>query len=274
MSDAVTKTAPGAVVRYDYGADMNRGFHNVDQSHFQIPFLAILQSNSPQVSNEERRIAGAVPGMLFNTVTNRVISGKEGLVLVPAHVEHCYTQWAPRNKGGGFRGRHEIGSDLVAEAIASGRKSEKGNKPLTKDGDELVETFYMYGLVLDDADAVDFSEMVVVAFTSTKIKKYKKAMTTIRTNKPTAGYPLFANRLRVKTVQESNSEGNFYNFDVEPVAGPGKVTESVIPPTLNDGPHPLLVAGRKLEEQVLGGAARAAYESQSGEGTGSTDNVF
>ena len=274
-NEVATQAPTGVPALYDYGANAGKGFSKTTQADFAMPFIAILQSNSPQIADESERIAGAVPGMLHNTVTNRVTDGKKGIVFVPCHTEHVFTEWVPRNKGGGFSGRHELGSEVIAEAVNSGRRSEKGNRPLLKNGNELVETFYVYGLILDDVGAVDFSEMVVLAFTSTKIKKYKKMMTTIRTCKPLANAPLFAHRLRVRTVQESNAQGTFYNFDISPaIEGDDPTVASAISPVLGEQPHPLLVAGAKLEEQIVGGLARPNYESQKGEGGGSADPVF
>lgn len=275
--EAMTNPTPaGALQVHDYGQDAGKGFSGTDGADFAIPFIAILQSNSPQIADETERIKGAVPGMLYNTVNNRVIDGKVGFVFVPCHTEHVFTEWTPRDKGGGFAGRHEIGSAVVADAISSGKRSEKGNRPLLDNGNELAETFYMYGLILDEAGAPDFSEMAVLAFTSTKIKKYKKAMTTLRTCKAMNEAPLFAHQLRVKTVQETNVHGTFYNFMIEPAINEGDdpVVASAISPQLGDDPHPVLVAGRKLEEQVVGGAGRPAYDSQSGEAAGSKDDVF
>lgn len=276
-SNAVATVSKGAVVKYDYGTGMaGRGYTGTDVNDFTIPFISILQSNSPQVANESKRISGAVPGMLFNTVTNRLISGKEGFVFVPVTTAHVFGEWVPRNQGGGFRGRHNVGSEVVVEALKSGRKSEKGNRPLTKDGNELVETFYVYGFILDEAGAADFSEMAVLAFTSTKIRKYKKAMTTARTCKALANAPLFVHQWRVKTVQESNSEGEFYNFDIVPaIGGDDAVVASAIPPQTDEGqPHPLLAAALKLEEQILGGVAKADEASLGPQEDQSKDSVF
>lgn len=273
-NDKVATTTSGAVVKYDQKF-AGRGYTKTDAKDFAMPFYQILQSNSPQIADEARRIKGAIPGMLHNTVTNRVVDGKQGILIIPVTTEHCYTEWVARDKGGGFRGRHELTSELVTKAISSGKKTVKGNRPITESGTELQETYNIYAMVIDDVDAVEASEMVVLSFTSTKIKKYKKIMTTLRTNKALKDAPLFANRLRVTTVQEKNAEGTFYNFEVSPaVEGEDPVVASALPPTLNDADHPLLVAGAKLEEQVLGGVARAAEESLQSEPAPSQDSVF
>jgi len=264
----------GAVAKYD-SKFANRGFENTTSKDFAIPFKQILQSNSPQIADEAKRIKGAKPGDLHNTVTNRVIDGKEGFLFLPCVTEHCYTEWTPRDKGGGFKGRHEVNAKTVIDAIASGKKTDKGNRPITASGTELVETYYVYGMILDSIDAMESAEMVVLAFTSTKIKKYRKFMTTLRTNKAFKDAPLFAHRLRVTTVQEKNPEGTYYNFEVNPaIDGEDPVAASVLPPEVDGKDHPLLVAGDQLREQVLGGTARAATESLQSEPTPSSDSVF
>ena len=101
----VAKTAPaGAVATYDYGGDQGAGFEDTSGSDLSVPFLGILQSNSPQV--EDKDPTGSEPGMLFNTVTRELVSSEDGVVFLPCHKETAYVEWVPRNKGGGFVGLH------------------------------------------------------------------------------------------------------------------------------------------------------------------------
>lgn len=266
---AVAKVNPnqavGAVI--DYGADTGRGFENQTRDDISIPFLAVLQSNSPQITNME----AAKPGMLFNTVTEELVRGDHGVTIVPATTRHVFVEWVSRDKGGGFVAMHAVESDVVKTARAASKAFGKYSTPA---GNDLVETFYVYGMRLDAQQQP--TEMVVIAFTSTKISVYKRYNTKIsmftvqgpdgRKGRP----PLFAHTFTVKSTKERNNKGEFFNFDLQPAAG--SVANSLLPPG-----HAALEAARGLKEMVDAGVAQADFASQakasSGEDAtgGSTD---
>ncbi len=273
--NAVTKPEEGgALTTFDYGDDAGVGYEHTSGADYAIPFLAILQSNSPQVdgSVDGAKIKGALPGMLIDTVSMELYEAEEeGVVIVPCDTQHVFTEWIPRDKGGGFVGIHTTDSDVVKKAREAAEKFGKYSHP--ESGNDIVETFYMYGMHLADKDDPEPKGMFVIGFTSTKIKKYKQIMYRLRTFKGKP--PLFAHRLRVMTVGEKNQYGAFKNFKIEPVNG--DIPSSLVPPKLDDQPHPILLHGRQLMEQVRSGLARAAFESQTAAGTGdggSGDDVF
>lgn len=251
---AVAKKKENAVAAFDYGEDVGGGFENQSKDDISIPFLSVLQSNSPQVQDpEDGGIEGAKPGALFNTVTEEVIPGKEGIVIIPATTQHVFVEWVPRDNGGGLAGMHDPNSDVVAQAKARA-KSSVGKLPL-ENGNELVETFYVYGVVEETG------EMIVVAFTSTKIGVYKRFNTKLKMfqvktpdgRKVTP--PLFAHRIRVKTEKQKNNKGEFYNFKLEPADG--NLSESLLP-----GDSELYSAARACRDMVASGQAKANFESQ------------
>lgn len=260
-------------VVHDYGEMAGKGFENTTQSDFAIPLLAVLQDLSPQVKkSEDKYIPGAEAGMLFDTVKNRVIPGDVGVIFVPVVTQHVYVEFTPRDKGGGFRGVHAVDSDVVKKAIQG---AAKFGEYFTDEGNELSETYYVYGYTLESADATEPQSAYVVPFTSAKIKKYKRFMQLLRTYKGRP--PLFANRLRITTVPEKNAKGSFFNLDIVPLID-GDVGKSLIPPRLADGsPNPLLLAAKAFAEDVLTGKKTAAQETASGEPAGSSasgDKVF
>ncbi len=107
--------------------------------------------------------------------------------------------------------------------------------------------------------------MAVIAFTSTKIKAYKKFNTKIgmfqirtpdgRKIRP----PLFAHRVKLTAIKQKNNKGEFFNFDLNPANG--DLASSLLPPG-----DPRLEAAKSCKELVAGGLARAAYESQEAAG--------
>lgn len=252
----------GAIAAYDYGEEhAGAGLDNITNEDLAIPFLGVLQTLSPQVSKKEKKIEGAEPGMLINTVSEEITAADidedgEGVVIVPCLTEHIYTEWVPRDAGGGFAGRHDIGSELVQHC----RANQKFGEFKTEAGNDLVETFYLYCLLLDSADAIESASPIILGFTSTKIKKYKTLMSKIRMMKGQP--PLYAFKIRVRTKGESRPGGDSFNFMLDPVNG--SLAESMIDPGSDQAN--LLTEGKSLLKAIKGGTAKAAYDSQDGAG--------
>ncbi len=244
---------------YNYGGKSGAGYEGTDADDFTTPFLGLLQALSPEVA--EGSLEGARPGMLINTVSKELHDGKVGVFFVPVATQHVFVEWRPREKGGGIVARHEKRSDFIKELLAKG---EFGSFK-TAEGNEVIETFYMFGYLLDSADAPEPGSPMVISFTSTKIRVYKAIMQTLRTHllpdRSTA--PLWANRLLVKTVSQKNNKGSFFNFEITPAKG--KVGPSLISPTTEDGqPNPLLLYGEMLNEQIVTGQRKMAEETRGG----------
>ena len=253
-TDVAVKEQNTAMAEYGAFADYaGAGFENQTSDDYSIPFLQILQALSPQLQeNDSLR-----QGMILNTVTGEVWDGKKGIAFVPATTQHVYVEWKPRDAGGGFVAIHEVNSDLVNHAKAA--SSEYG-KYSTPDGNELIETFYVYGIALDDDG--NASE-AVLAFSSTKIKKYKGWMTkakTIQIPLPDGRRipaPLFAHRYRLKTVSEKNNKGQFFNWDAIAFDGENAQQARLLPD------NPLFQSAVNIKSMIEQGKARAAYESQA-----------
>jgi len=252
-SKEIGKKVEGAMVDFSgYEEYAGAGFENQTSEDYSLPFLQILQALSPQVLEDD----SMRPGQIFNTVTGEIWDGKTGIVFVPATTAHQYVEWVPREKGGGFAGLHEIDDPVVHEAKA--RATEFGQLKL-ENGNALVETKYVYGIALDDEGN---SMEAVLAFTSTKIKKYNNWMTKAKTMQwklPDGRRmipPLFAHRYRLTTVQEKNNKGSYFNWDIK-FDGPNAASCVLTPD--ND----LFQAAAAIRKMLAEGNARANYESQT-----------
>lgn len=271
---ALATTQPGgALALPNYGEQFaGAGWENTDRSDFQIPFLNQLQALSPQCTDgDEREIKGAKPGMFFNSVTQELIEGDVTLLI--ALTKHSYVEWRPQDSGGGFVGEHDVMSDVVTKAKA------KATNPLelkSEAGNDLVETYHVFGLLLDGPEATTVKDQVVISFSKTKIKRYKQIMTRLRTLKGSDRIPLFAHRLTMSATNEKNAGGKPYkNVQLVPAID-GDVVKSLLP-----GDSPLLTIADGLREAIIGGAAKANFESAQNTGGGSTggpdeeaDSVF
>ncbi len=255
-------------VDYDYSAYTGQGFEGQTRDDLAVPFLGVLQANSPLVD----RVAEAKAGMLLNTVTNEIFDGKKGLLFVPATTQHVVVEWKPRDQGGGFVAIHALDSDIVVKAKAE----QEFGKYKTVKGDlksnDLVETFYVYGILTSEDGSRN--EQIILAFTSTKIKVYKRWMTkarTVQVQLPSGqriNPPLFAHKYRVTTIKEENSKGSFYNLqiDFDGAAENCRIATS----------DPLFKAALGFSDLIKGGEIRAAYDSQTqtGDAAGDDDIPF
>lgn len=269
--ELVTQAAPGAVaLPFDFGELAGEGMDNMTSADQAVPFIRILQALSPEVAKKDARIEGAAPGMFIDSVSNEL---REELWFVPCLTEHLFVEWKPRNAGGGFVGRHELHSGIDKQC----RRNEKG-KLVLPNGHEIVETFYVAAMLLENADATIPSGFAMLAFTSSGIQPYKKSIGELR---KIPGAPLFAFILHATTEEQSNSEGTWSNWSIMPARQPkgDKVFRNGIMPSLIDPSGPqsgLLEIARKFYQDVRAGQANIAYDSQATAGTdaGSDDRHF
>lgn len=249
----------------DYGADSGAGLDDVGRDEAGIPFLKLLQAQSPEVIGPDGKIDGAQAGLFLNTGSGEL---SESVTIVPAVREHVFVEWRPKSQGGGVIALHQPGDPMVTAAIAenaraieAGENSKK--KPgkmkygefYTPDGSELSETFYVYAVILDD-DAP--AGIVVVPFTSTGIKVYKKRLISrmryCMVDNGQGGKknpPMFAHRVILTTGQESNDDGTWFNYVVT-FAVENNAVKSLIGPD-----HPGYAAGKELKALIDGGVMKA-----------------
>lgn len=240
----------------DYGDDAGGGFENVGREDMAIPFIQVLQKNSPQLNPPKQGgVEGAKAGMLLNTVTNELYDGEEGMLFVPAVTQHMHVEWKPREAGGGFVAIHEADSEAVKSKGTSFGKFRLPN------GNDLVETFYLYGIIIKDGTVVG---PVALPFASTKIKAYRGLITrlsTFRVDTPNGKKvpPLYAHQLRMTTFFTKNEKGDFYNVQLD--SAKDNLLEGLLPPG-----HEAFQAAKALKESVLSGKARAAQPQADHDG--------
>jgi hypothetical protein len=260
--------APGDanLAKVDFGEYAGAGMENVGQNDVQIPFLTLLQQLSPQLSEGDPKfIEGAKVGQLINSVTNELI-GDEAY-FVPCCKDSVYVEWIPRDAGGGLVAIHELNSELVRACKAA---AEDQFKLKTDEGHDLVETHYVYGLLIDGPEGNTMLTPMVVGFSSTKIKIYRsQLMTRIRTMK--GDPPMFAFRFKITSVPDKNKQGQPYrNFKIDPACGDMKSSLN-LPGTDFEN---LLKEGMALVKAVRGGVAKAAVDSQDDTAQSDGDEPF
>lgn len=270
-ANAVTTTdqKSNAIAVYDYGDDASAGFEGTTKDDYSIPFIAVLQALSPQVE----LLDSAKAGMIINTVTNDLVKGDEGVLFIPCITKHQFIEWVPRDKGGGFVAAHELDSPLVKSIKEGGGFG----KVVLDNGNELIETFYVFGVKLN---ADGSGEQAMIAFTSTKIKAYKQWLTKARAIQialPTGRRitpPLFAHVYKLTTVKQKNNKGEFYNWNAA-FNGPDAASCRLAPDS------EAYQSARAVKEMVESGQAKVDHSqgaatggdvSDEGGGEGGTGN--
>jgi hypothetical protein len=262
-TDVTTAKTSAVGAAFDYGEMSHEGFEDTKIADLSIPFINVLQSLSPEVTEE--LVAGAKAGDMLNSVTKEIL--KQPLVVIPIEKEESWVEWIPRTKGGGLVGRHEPDSEIVLNAIKKNGgsrippKDAEGKRLPFKspDGNDLIETHYVYCLITND-EGTSIDSYCVLAFSSAKIKAYKDWMTALYTQKGRP--PIFANRAKISTVKQKNDSGTFYVYGIAPFAATWR--ESLINP--NEEGMALLNEAKSFRDMIKQGLAKPDFNSVAGSG--------
>lgn len=208
---AVKENTALATADSAYLADVGAGFEEAGTESFAIPFLSILQSGSPQVKKSDGAyIKGAEEGMLFNSVTNEVYSGEEGIQVVPCYYTQRFIEWKLREQGGGFVGEHLPNDPVVGQCV----KDDKF-RLITPAGNQLSDTRNHYVLIMKDGSLTP----AIMSLSSSQIKKSKQLMSLLQgvkvKNSNTGMFeiaPMYSNVLKINTVAESNDKGSWFGY--------------------------------------------------------------
>ena len=161
----------------------------------------------------------AEQGNLFNTVTKEYFAadaeeGDEGVNVVICHYDRKFTEWAPNR--GGFRGEHNPASAVLS--TATDMIDDEGKRKLVlPNGNSVSDTRYHFALQLGE-DGV--TTPVLICMSSSGIKKSKRLMTELNGIKLRNAEgrmfspPLFYTVVNIKTVAESNDQGDWFNYDL------------------------------------------------------------
>lgn len=210
----------------NFAADAGQGLELADNKSFAIPFLLILQGQSPQLES----IDGARPGRFFNTVSEELY---ERCLVIPCFFKREYIRWAPRKLGGGYKGVLDAKAvDLrEVEGLTEYMGSlymdvPEGQSPVDEEGkarfDSLSDTRNHFVLV---QSAKGNWQPAVLSLKSTQIKKSKRWLSVINgiemkdANGRVFTPASFSHTYALSAVKEENAEGTWWGIDVK-VVGP------------------------------------------------------
>jgi hypothetical protein len=191
-----------------YETDRGAGFENQTTEDISVPFIEVLQAQSPEVMADE---SGLKAGMITNRTTGEFYDGKAGFAFVPATTVHVVVEWVPRDKGGGIVATYQLDDPLIVKVRA---EQPLGKYTHPTNGNDLIETFYVYGLFINPETGE--VHPAVIAFSSTRIKPYKDWMFRARSivillpdGRKLTKLPLFSHRYRLTTMSTENAKGKW-----------------------------------------------------------------
>ena len=254
MSTAVTKAKETAVstdVMDDIFEFAGEGA-SFSSSEMQIPFVRLLQALSPQLNKKKAEyIEGAASGDAFNNVTNQHWNGETGIKVIPCLTTIKYLEFVPRDLGGGFKGEIPPNSSVLQKTTRS------GSKEILPNGNELVKSAQYFCFIVEDDGNF---QPVVIDMKSTQLKVSKRWNSQISMQKmknPKTGMlvqlPIFATMWRLYSVEESNDQGSWNNWNVERI---GLVED-----------QSLRLEAKAFRDSIMAGEVKAAPED---DGMGST----
>lgn len=190
----------------------------MDTQDVALPFIAILQSNSPEVNpGDPSYIEGAQSSMFINTVTRDIYEGrKEGLLIVPCHYERKQVEWVDRDKGGGWVGDYPADHPIARTLI----KRDDG-KMILPNGNFLFETAYQYILFMDPETST--WSQAVMGMKSTALKKNRQLNNSIVTSKipgTEIQAPRFMFPYVMRTEFEQKGSNSWWNFSFRRIDDP------------------------------------------------------
>jgi len=210
--DLAQKAETGMVVVSTFEEDAAAsGFDGMNQDDFALPFLRLLTASSPEVGE----IDGAMPGMVYNTVTGQLYDGKKGLRVIPCAYVRQYIEWAPRGSGSGA----PVAIYSATSDILSRTHREPGdNRDYLDNGNYIENTANHYVMVLDENGV---PSPALISMKSTQLKKSRKwnsMQMSVKLQSSQGGLytpPMFSQVYRLTTTQESNDKGKWYGWEIE-----------------------------------------------------------
>jgi hypothetical protein len=211
---AEVKTNSGALALVGrFEEDAQSGFIGMNQEDFALPFLRLLTNTSPEVGS----LDGAMPGMIYNSVTGELFDGKKGILVVPCAYVRQYIEWAPRGSGSGAPvAYYPSTSDILSKT----HREPGDNRDYLDNGNYIENTANHYVMVLDD-NGVPSPALVVMKSTQLKkSRKWNSMMMSVKLMGKNGLYtpPMYSQVYRLSTVKESNDKGQWHGWEVERVS--------------------------------------------------------
>ena len=251
----VAETTGGDITVFDPSLfEQDAMDEKLGQGDLALPFLKVLSRQDPTLDD----LPDARAGDIYNTVTQQVYTGAEGISVVPCAYERRFLEWVPRGQGTGA----PINIYTPDQPRPETQRDPDTNRDQVIGGDSYIEeTHQHYVIILDDEGTYSTA---LVAMKSTQLKKSRKwnSMVASRTMMGKSGPftpPRYSHVYRLKTVSEENSKGSWHGWDIS-------LDRQV------DDMHLYSVA-KNFHETVSAGDVTVRHTTEGGDGGGLEDDI-
>ena len=206
-SKAVAEKKATEVAAFDFAQlqkDAGKGNENVGKDDLALPFIKILSGVDPMMDKLDGK-----KGDIYNSVTEALYSGKEGITVVPVAYQREFLRWAPRGQGSGAPTVYKTRAECPEV-----KRSEDDNKEYCTDdsGDYIEETHQHFVLVIGKDGK---GETALIPMKSTQLKKSRKFNSMIMAQCDRDGFARFAYKFRFKTLAEQNDKGSWHGWEMQ-----------------------------------------------------------
>lgn len=258
-----------AVVEIDE-EDRGAGLKNISNDERKVPFLRILQSNSPECEEGNAKfMPNAKAGLFMNTSTKQLY---KSLIMIACSRDQKFIEYTPREIGGGFVAIHKPNDDLIIKLrVEHGRfgrlprdvtRRDKEGKAL--DGTEIVESFELYAILIDPETGAKFR--AIVPFQSTQISRYQSFIDradSIEYLVAGSDVPvkpaLYSHRWLLTTGNEKNKKGSFKGYVIGLAEKKEDGSDDQPIKSFIKRSDPLFVAAKEFAKFVEAGKAEVDY---------------
>ncbi len=231
------------VLASNFRDDEHGGFEEMTQDDYALPFLKLLTNTSPEIGV----VDGAIPGMVFNTVTGEMFDGKAGIRVIPCAYTRQYIEWAPRGTGPGA----PITIYPATSDILSQTHREPGDSRDYLDNGNYIENTASYYVMLIGKDGVPTPALITMK--STQLKKARKwnSMAQAVKMQDAKGLftpPIYSQIYKLTTTKESNDKGQWFGWEIE-----------------REGPiedAQLFMLAKDFNKQVTAGKVKVKHQSE------------
>ena len=212
-------TAVGSLIGVDELVELSTGDHGFQREDLALPFISILQKLNPQLDKREPEyIAEAEEGDFYNSGTGKVFAqGDTGFYFVAGAYTLNYTEWTPRESGGGLVKDWGADSSILEKTTKNAK-----NQDATDKGTLIVTSALYFGYVLDVEN--ELWEQAILGMKSTQLKKSRKMNATIQNARITVQVgdqkravcpPMYYHVWKITSVPEDNAEGSWMGYKIE-----------------------------------------------------------
>ncbi|MGL4675261.1 MAG: hypothetical protein ACRCXK_10405, partial [Wohlfahrtiimonas sp.] len=196
----------------DYAGD---GYGTTTKSDFIIPRISVLNALSVELKkNDAKYIEGSEAGDLVDTGFGKILSkAGKSFTFLPVMRHKEVIEWKPRTAGGGIVSRKPLEVEMDDYATKIGAKLNEKYEYKLPNGNEVIETWQFYGLILDSYGDV---QPAFLPMKKSNLKVARKWFSTMKKTKLPSGKdaPMFYSTWQIGSFEDSGNGNEWWNFTV------------------------------------------------------------